>query len=206
MPIAEIIGFCAGTLGLIYAVPQNIKVYRTQETIGISIQTWILLLISHSLWAGYGVATKSPSQIVTNVIALFLVVALVGALLGWNLKTVAILILLSIVPFTVMQFSTAWLISVFLIGITLIARVPQVVRSYGTWKNHRGSAVSIATWTLAFSSTALWVVYAFIDHRYTVVLTASLSIIASVLIVAFETSAQRNRKDTFPELSPESAS
>lgn len=194
MMFAELIGFLAGTLGLLYSVPQILRLYRSEETVGVSAATWMLLLFSHSLWTGYGVAASSPSQFVTNVIAGSLAVVLLLKLLGITPRTVALLAVpLTTVPFLLVWLGPVILIPFLFIGITLVACIPQVARSMRTWRAGSSSVVSVATWALAFTSTGLWLVYAIVDQRIVIVCTASLSMTASVLIIMFELLAKRKR-------------
>jgi len=63
----EIIGYMAGTLGIIAFLPQVIKSWKTKSTRDISLGMFILLILSVSLWITYGFFIKNIPVISTNI-------------------------------------------------------------------------------------------------------------------------------------------
>lgn len=192
MKTVELLGFIAGALGLLYSVPQVLRLYRSEETVGVSAATWILMMFGHSLWTGYGVAENSPSQFVTNVIAGCFVIVLLLKLLG--ISWVSLLVLafpLTTVPFLLMWKGPPVLGFLLLLAVTVSARIPQAVRSLRTFKTGSGSVVSVTTWAVAFTASGLWLLYAVIDQRLIIVLATSISMTMALLIVVFELLARR---------------
>jgi len=66
MDTAEIVGFTAGTIGTLAFLPQAFKIYKTNNTDGLSTVTTLCFLAALALWTVYGVLTDSASLIATN--------------------------------------------------------------------------------------------------------------------------------------------
>jgi len=64
----EIIGILAGILTLSTYIPQTVKTLRTKQTRDLSFGTYLMLVVSASLWVAYGIGNNLPSIWVTNVI------------------------------------------------------------------------------------------------------------------------------------------
>ncbi len=196
MESVEAIGFLGGIIGLVYSIPQIIRLYRTNETIGVSVPTWMLLVVGHSLWVGYGVTTSSPSQLVTNLIAGLLAVVLLQKLMGASVRTFGIIALLLSIPFFLVWWGPVALVSVLLISVTVISRIPQVTRSWKTWRTSSASVVSVATWSLSVAGTTLWLIYAVLDHRLVILFATVISLFASSLIISFELLGRKRHEAT----------
>nr|WP_298991460.1 SemiSWEET transporter [uncultured Polaribacter sp.] len=70
MKYFEIIGFLAAILTTVAFFPQDIKVYKTQNTQSISLSMYIVFSIGILLWLVYGFYLNSLPMIIANAITL----------------------------------------------------------------------------------------------------------------------------------------
>lgn len=180
----EFVGLLGGAFGLLVAAPQAIRVRRL-GTFGVSRLTWMLMYASFCSWLGYGIREASPSQAITNGIAMALGAWLLMALLQgerWRWPFIAGTALVAPVVISLVPSS---LMMVILIGFSA-TRWPQVFRSFRAWRAGTPTpAVSALTWGLSLSSAALWLLYGLLDSRVLVMVTSALAMAASLLIIVF---------------------
>lgn len=142
-------------------------------------------------WLGYGIREASPSQAITNGIAMLLGAWLLVALLDGKRWRWAFIVGIPILAPVVIYFSPYSLMMVVLIGFAA-TRWPQVFRSFRAWREATPTpAVSMLTWGLSLSSAAVWLLYGAIDGRVVVMATSSLAMAASLLIIIFSRLAAR---------------
>jgi uncharacterized protein with PQ loop repeat len=84
--IAEIFGFIGGALGTLQGVPQAWRIYRMKTGYGVSISSWILMLVRMSTWMGYGWLMASPSIAVSNFIGALTSALVVAAMRPHRLR------------------------------------------------------------------------------------------------------------------------
>ncbi len=75
-----LIGTVAGLLTSLSSLPQLIKILRTEDVSGISLGSYLILLIALVLWVIYGRLTRNNTIILWNVVTLTLVLVIVMAL------------------------------------------------------------------------------------------------------------------------------
>lgn len=75
--LIEVIGFVAGTCTTVSLIPQVRSIWKTKETKGISLLTFIIFLAGIGFWITFGVLTSSPSVIITNSITAVLVLMII---------------------------------------------------------------------------------------------------------------------------------
>jgi MtN3 and saliva related transmembrane protein len=68
----EIIGLIAGLCTTLSALPQIIKIYKTNSTKDLSIITYLLAFSGVVLWLIYGILLFSISLIISNLVAILL--------------------------------------------------------------------------------------------------------------------------------------
>jgi MtN3 and saliva related transmembrane protein len=76
--LATTIGFIAGLLTTAANIPQVWKTYKIKSGEGLSFKMLLTLALGLSLWAIYGIMSKSFPLIATNIVELVLIVALIG--------------------------------------------------------------------------------------------------------------------------------
>jgi len=81
----EIIGIVAGILTTIAHIPQCYSLYKsTNVEHGVSLPTYIILLIGLFLWLVYGLVLRLPSVIGANFVSLVLSVFIIGRIVYLN--------------------------------------------------------------------------------------------------------------------------
>jgi len=64
----DAIGICAIVVGATSFVPQAVVAWRTADVSGVSVATYVLLSISATLWAVYGVLRRDPIVVAPNLL------------------------------------------------------------------------------------------------------------------------------------------
>jgi len=72
------VGWLAVLFTSVQFFPQVFKAYKTKQLADISLQTFVLVMISASLWTIYGIHTKDSVIITANVIVFFCATAIVA--------------------------------------------------------------------------------------------------------------------------------
>lgn len=187
--LVNAIGFTAGTLNIVSTFPQLFRVRRLQSGAGVSLGTWLLLFTGSVIWCAYGIRFDSAPQLVTNSINGILIALLLLSLTRIKQRSLVLMFIylggLAAFWGSLMLFMPAWLASGLLIILTA-SRIPQVLVSWRTLQAGRFSAVSVPTWIVAFSATTLWLIYAIVDSRTTVIVTALISMFCSAMICGLE--------------------
>ena len=78
----EIIGLIAAVCTTFAFIPQAIKVWKTKQTMDLSLRMYSIMFIGILLWLVYGVRIESLSIILANVVTAILV----GTILGYIIK------------------------------------------------------------------------------------------------------------------------
>ena len=81
-----IIGLIAGTLTTAGYIPQIIKGYRTKSMRDVSSLLLVLLGVGMSLWLAYGLLLGSLPLMVSNFVAVMLVIVLLGMKRKYSIK------------------------------------------------------------------------------------------------------------------------
>lgn len=75
--IANIIGYAAATLGSAMFMPQAIAVWKTKQTKGISLMSFVMLAIVSCLWFTYGYLLHVMPVMILNAILIILSIYIV---------------------------------------------------------------------------------------------------------------------------------
>ncbi len=78
MNFVNLIGFAAAIVGALIFLPQVIRTIKTRDTKGLSLPTYILLTLSNSLWATYGILTNDYAIIFAQACLLPMGVIILG--------------------------------------------------------------------------------------------------------------------------------
>lgn len=198
-PFIEAWGFLGGILGFLISIPQLIRVVKNKSQVGVSLTTWLIIMVSCFNWTAYGFRVHSLSQIVTNFVAAALAVTLSFILMRayvplWlNVLILASLgtfcsVLVTYAPVGIMD---AWLYA------ALVSRVPQAWASFQSMRLGRRSVVSISTYVLSGISALAWIVYGVLAGLEPVAYFSIVIALFSLLVVAFELIA-RTRENAGP--------
>ena len=82
--LTTIVGFMAGFVTTAANLPQVWKTYRSKSGEGLSFRMLLALAIGLGLWIVYGTLSKLPPLIVTNAVALVLILSLLGMKLKYD--------------------------------------------------------------------------------------------------------------------------
>ena len=66
MNLINFIGYAAAIIAALIFLPQVIHTVKTKDTKGLSLPTYILLTLSNSLWATYGILTNDYAIILAQ--------------------------------------------------------------------------------------------------------------------------------------------
>lgn len=190
----EILGFISGALGLSVSIPQLVKVLKANSHVGVSIITWVLMMFNYSSWLAFSVRFDSPSQLITNVLAVLATSVLVFVLLKehwgnsvWSAVFIVMLVAVSIILILILP--EFWMDALLMVAI--VARVPQLASSFKSWRLGRHTNVSLLTYMLLSVSSLGWVGYGLVTGLYMNVVSSSIGLSMSVLILLFELLAEK---------------
>lgn len=82
--LTTIVGFMAGFVTTAANLPQVWKTYHSKSGEGLSFRMLLALAIGLGLWIVYGTMSKLPPLIVTNAVALVLILSLLGMKLKYD--------------------------------------------------------------------------------------------------------------------------
>jgi MtN3 and saliva related transmembrane protein len=82
--LTTIVGFIAGFVTTAANLPQVWKTYRSKSGEGLSFRMLLALAIGLGLWIVYGTMSRLPPLIVTNAVALLLILSLLGMKLKYD--------------------------------------------------------------------------------------------------------------------------
>lgn len=197
--LAESIGLLGGAFGLTIAIPQTIRILRTKTHVGVSTSSWLILTLSVMSWATFGFRIESPSQIISNVIAMVFNGVLTWMLLRDDLKSrlrfsgtsaAVIIIALGAICSAIVWFSSELVMDIFL-ALFLTSRMPQIASSFTSWKIGRITVVSTTTYTLSTLSGVCWVVYGVLMQLPFVIVFSAVVALLSLLVLGLELLAKR---------------
>lgn len=66
----ELLGLCAAFLTTFGFLPQAIKIFKSEDTSGISLNMYVVLIIGVILWLAYGILLERPAIILANAISM----------------------------------------------------------------------------------------------------------------------------------------
>lgn len=191
--ISESIGILAGVLGILIFIPQMVRVIKNKSQVGVSLGTWLFILLSTVGWMVYGWRFFSWSQILTNFVSVVLALTLCYVLMRERFRFwIRLLVLAAIAVPTalVVGYGPEWLMAITLC-LPLWSRIPQAVESFHSWRQARSSMVSLATYWLSIFSSTLWIIYGVLTHRPVLIWFSLFIVLLNIVIVLFEVLAQR---------------
>lgn len=193
--LGEICGFIGGTIGIVVAIPQVIRIRKLGHADGLALSPWLLMLVQFSAWTAFGYKTASPSLFICNLLTVVTTALVVFAIMGNSFKTW--LSALGIVSAATLLVYTApsQLVDVFLV-LTNAARLPQLITTWRNRKTAKPSSVSISSLVVALISMSFWMGYGFFNQSV-LVLTSTSVVMAMTLATAWlETSIAKRSQQT----------
>lgn len=182
MTIAAFLGSLGTVIGLVRALPQLIKLLRSREANGVSVDTAATSSIVSFGWASYGMLTDQPYVCLATGSSglIFLLIAIFALRYGRQIKAFRI--------------ASVWVGLIILVGVVagktglgiilpisvLAANLPQLWVAYS-----EGNLIdlSLGTWLLSISDGLVWGLYAYIQQDISIMVFAVFQLTTSGLIV-----------------------
>jgi len=160
--LVDVVGYVSAALLMFMSVPQTIRAYR-MGTAGVSALTWWTIAAAVSMWLVYGLRTDSTVLVVANVASLIVTAATLLVLAHsrfarWLLPATGIVAVLGLLLVVAMYLP----LGVVVAGAVLLpiaSRVPQLRASVSSYRAGQRTSVSRATWILAATGQAGWLLY-----------------------------------------------
>jgi uncharacterized protein with PQ loop repeat len=185
-------GYLGAALGVAMVVPQIVRIVRHPSLPGVSPISWALTAIGCLLWMTYGLRSGALPQVPGNVLLVGGAVAVV--LLVKSPTSRARRAVLLALGAAVLE-ATVWVIPPQGVGylafaIGTVSTWPQLYDSFGNWRAHINSGVSLSTWGLRIASQVCWLSYAVGTSDLPVGIGATVALLTGVAMVALETAAR----------------
>ena len=195
------LGYLGAALGVAMVVPQIVRIVRHPSLPGVSPLSWALTGLSCLLWLTYGLRTGALPQIPGNVLLVCGAVAVVllvktptsrgrrTTTTSRGRRTAMLVVaaaLLELVACVISPQSVGYL--AFAIG--TVSTWPQLYDSFGNWRAHLNSGVSLSTWGLRIASQVCWISYAVGTSDMPVGIGGCVALLTAVAMVALETAAR----------------
>ena len=183
MDAAGVLGALGTVIGLVRALPQLVRLVRTRDAHGVSLDTATTSSIVSFGWATYGILTDQLAVTLATGSSgiVFAAIALLALRLGRRLSE------LRAAPVWLVVLAAATLIAkedglgILLPVSVLVANVPQLVVAYRE-SDLRG--LSASTWSLSVADGVVWALYATVTGDVTILVFGLLQLTTSGAIVA----------------------
>jgi uncharacterized protein with PQ loop repeat len=192
MVSAELVGFIAGGIGIFFGLPQALRVRKLGHGRGVSLISWTLQFAVAASWATYGFDTKSPSIMLTNLVALLVNASVIMAILRNNVKSISLLIIYAAMWATLIISLPSAAVSTLLVALNF-AQSPQVVKSFHNIRVGKDSAVSVTALSVSCFSILIWILYGFMADDSLIKVSALVALSINSLIIALELIGKRKR-------------
>jgi uncharacterized protein with PQ loop repeat len=188
----EVVGFIAGGIGIFFGLPQALRVRKLGHGRGVSLISWTLQFAVAASWATYGFDTKSPSIMLTNLVALLVNASVIMAILRNNVKSISLLIIYAAMWATLILSLPSAAVSTLLVALNF-AQSPQVVKSFHNIRVGKDSAVSVTALSVSCFSILIWILYGFMADDSLIKVSALVALSINLLIIALELIGKRKR-------------
>jgi len=192
MVSAELVGFIAGGIGIFFGLPQALRVRKLGHGRGVSLISWTLQFAVAASWGTYGFDTKSPSIMLTNLVALLVNASVIMAILRNNMKSISLLIIYAAMWATLILSLPSAAVSTLLVALNF-AQSPQVVKSFHNIRVGKDSAVSVTALSVSCFSILIWILYGFMADDSLIKVSALVALSINLLIIALELIGKRKR-------------
>lgn len=197
MLVAQIFAYI-GAIGVsLLALPQLFKILRDRDAEGVSVWAWIFQAVCCGTFLIYGIVIFEPAQIVGNVLpvlgALAVALMTVSARRPITFWLLTISTLIGAVYIAIMFAIPPLLVGFVGTGLSVIARLPQILDSVRSSQRGTPTNVSTTTWYLFIGGMGAWMVYGIIALDYPVLLTNLIGILSAVIILIAEYRNAGNR-------------
>lgn len=173
-------------LSIAQSVPQFVRVARSGAT-GVSMPTWMLLLVLSELWGIYGAFASVTAEVATNVPCGLLALAIVVVVARRRAVVCKTLVIAGVLSMAVAAVALACLLidrrdieADIAVAGSLAIYVPQFARALGRCDL---DGISPGTWVLACLSAISWGAYGLLLHKLPVYLPSVVMLPLAVVIL-----------------------
>ncbi|WP_024335903.1 hypothetical protein [Desulfotignum balticum] len=183
----------AGTvIGLVRALPQLVRLLRSRQALGVSVDTALTSAIVSFGWAAYGVLTNQPYVTLATgaSAAVFFVITISALKFGRTIKE------FRIAPVWFVALCVAFLIKgqaglgIILPISILVSNIPQICVAA---REEDLTDLSFGTWVLSMSDGLVWGLYSVIEQDYSIMVFALFQLMTSGAIVFLKFLNQKKR-------------
>lgn len=195
--VIEAIGILAAIIDLTMSIPQAWKLHKNKNAQGVSLTTWAVLYTTLLGWGTYGYTHQSIGLSIGFTIGAITIATLIlPSILNYQKATLTkkLLTLAGIPAFTIPLIITAppLITAVFLFLLTF-NRIPQIIKSYRTYKNHTPTNVSILTWSMGFTANLSWLTYGILRNDPAIIAVTIPALFYDSTILTLEKLSQRKQ-------------
>ena len=183
MDAAGFLGALGTLIGLVRALPQLVRLLRTRDAHGVSLDTAATSSIVSFGWATYGVLTDQLPVILATGSSgvVFALITLVATRLGRRVTELRAAPVWVIVLAAIGFAAGAGGLGVALPVSVLVANVPQLIVAY---RERDLTGLSLPTWLLSMSDGTVWAIYALVTGDRAILVFGVLQLSTSGAIVA----------------------
>lgn len=183
MDAAGALGALGTLVGLVRAMPQLIRLAKTRDAHGVSLDTAATSSIVSFGWATYGVLTDQlPVTLATGSSGVvFALITLFALRLGRRMTELRAAPAWLVVLATVGFLAKADGLGILLPVSVLVANLPQLVVAY---RESDLTGLSVSTWSLSIADGTVWAVYAVVTGDTAILVFGILQLTTSGAIVA----------------------
>ena len=156
--MAGTLGAIGMVIGLVRALPQLVRLLRTKDAHGVSLDTATTSCVVSAAWMTYGILTGQFAVGLASGLAggVYLLIAVFALFFGRHIREVrAAPYWLAIVTVVTLVFGSSGLGIVLAVG-ALVANLPQVLVAY---RESDLTGLSPSTWALTAADGAVWTLY-----------------------------------------------
>ncbi len=178
MNITVILGLAGTIIGLVRALPQLLRLLRSKQAMGVSVDTALTSAIVSSGWAIYGFLTQQPYVALAtgSSAAVFLVITLSALRFGRRVTE------FRIAPVWFFALLIAFLVKredglgIILPISILVSNIPQI---YVAAREEDLTDLSLGTWVLSMSDGFVWGLYSLVAYDYSIMVFALFQLVTS---------------------------
>jgi uncharacterized protein with PQ loop repeat len=192
MGAAKGLGALGTLIGLVRALPQFIRLLKTKDAHGVSLDTAATSCVVSFAWATYGVLTDQLVVVLATGLsgAVFALVTLLALKLGRRVSELRAAPIWFVIALVVTVVGGSVALGVILSAGALVANVPQVIVAY---RERDLTGLSPSTWALTASDGAVWSLYGIITGDIPIMVNNLFQFSTSVAIVIRRLAWDRTR-------------
>jgi uncharacterized protein with PQ loop repeat len=183
MYFASFLGILGTLVGLSRALPQLLRLLRTQGASGVSADSSATSSVVSFGWMAYGILSVQPYVILATGLSgiVYALITLAGLRFGRSIKEIRVAPLWCVVLLLVYLWAGQSSLGVVLAVSVLVANLPQVRVAF---RETDLTDLSLGTWLLCFIDGLVWGIYALLLDDLPIIFYGIFQLITSGLIVA----------------------